>query len=752
MNKIPYWKTSSTSLGLILAGLFPGVASAQAVQETGSVPADDVSLQDIVVTALRREQNLKDVPVAVTALSQETLTQANIRDTRDLQTLTPGLRMDVTGQYLQPALRGVTSTLLNIANDPNVATYVDGVYQQFNVGAIYDLPDVTSVQVLKGPQGTLFGRNATGGAILITSEEPSFNTHGMMSVSYARYNEVVAKGFVSAPLVGDTIAASISGAYRRRDGFVKNLLTGENVGDLNSYVVRGKLLLRPWEGARFVLTGSVSRRHDPNLQLLTVLNGNYACRVAAPSPSPCRTAIPANLIPDRPYTVASDTRPDIITKTYGVNLNGKIDVGEGNIEITSAYTKMNMPHLLFDSDLGPNIGNTDVQHLSSRVFTQEVLYNSDPSKPLKVTVGAFYFNFAGGIHRNVNNGAQLIATDDKTNAFAAFGEATLDVTDRLSLLAGARYSTETRVSNAVRVLGTTVEPATIPRLGRKTFNAVTPRVSALFKLNESTNAYVTVSKGFKSGAFNSSALQADAVNPEKITAYEAGIKTVGHHFNLNISGFYYNYSDLQVGQLTQVGSVFIQTFENAAKSRIYGLEMDGAWRVSDAFKLTGGLSWLHARYDSYPGAVVVVPVTASPQPTGAAACNFTAYTPLNTGNRTVTCDVGGKNMIKAPDWSGSLSATYMLDTSAGDISLSGTVYATSRIFYDPLNRVSQAPYATLSARLAFRPSAVGGLEVAVFGTNLTDRRILSGVVESTLWDAVAYEAPVSIGVEAKLRF
>jgi len=109
-------------------------------------------------------------------------------------------------------------------------------------------------------------------------------------------------------------------------------------------------------------------------------------------------------------------------------------------------------------------------------------------------------------------------------------------------------------------------------------------------------------------------------------------------------------------------------------------------------------------------------------------------------------------MIKAPDWSGSLSATYMLDTSAGDISLSGTVYATSRIFYDPLNRVSQAPYATLSARLAFRPSAVGGLEVAVFGTNLTDHRILSGVVESTLWDAVAYETPVSIGVEAKLRF
>jgi len=725
----------------VLAGLVT-LASGTAATAQTTPAARSSDLDEVVVTALRREQRLKDVPVAVTALSQETLTQANIRDSRDLQSLTPGLRLEATGNYIQPTLRGVTTTLLNIANDSNVATYVDGVYQQANVGAVFDLPDVTSVQVLKGPQGTLFGRNATGGAILITSETPTFDTHGLASVSYGRFNEVLAKGFVSGPIAGETVAGSISAAYRRRDGYITDLRSGAKRGDMNSYVVRGKLRVLPWEGADFTLMGVLSRRHDPTMQTVSLVKGNYFFR----------GTVPDALIPTAPYSTSTDTFPDIITKTASASLSGSIEMGGGSLQTITAYTRMRMPYLLFDSDLGPIVGNTNVQRIRSNVFTQEVLYNTNPDKPLRATLGAFYFHFTGGIRNNVNNLAQLIYTADKTDAYAFFGEATYNVSEQLSLLAGARYSHETREANAVRVLTTGVLPAQTPRLGKTSFDSLTPRLSAIYKVTSDTNVYATFSKGFKSGAYNSSSLQAAPVSPEKITDYEVGMKTSGRSYNLNLAAFRYDYKDLQVGKLNQVGTAFVQVFENAARSKIYGVELEGALKVTDQLRLSGGIAYLHARYDSYPGAVVSMPLTTAPQPTGAQACTPGSYRPTYTGNRTVTCDVSGKTMVKSPDWSGSLNAIYEQPLNSGELTVSATIYASSRIYYDPIDRVSQAPYATLGARIAYRPRAIKGLELALYGTNLTDQRVLSGVIESTLWDAATYEQPRSVGVEARYSF
>ena len=233
---------------------------------------------EIIVTAQRRAESTTDVPISLTVRNQQQLTQLGIQSIRDLHVGTPGLRIDRNGVSLQPSIRGVTALDGNPGNDANVAIYVDGVYRPNPAANNIDLPDVEQIEVLKGPQGTLFGRNATGGAIRITTARPSYTPGGSATVGYGSFNDVTARGTLTGPIVGNSIAASLSGYYEHNDGYLHDLTRGgAHTGGLESYLVRGKILIDPAPGVSVLLSAHYSRRIDGSLAGQP-FNGNTAAR------------------------------------------------------------------------------------------------------------------------------------------------------------------------------------------------------------------------------------------------------------------------------------------------------------------------------------------------------------------------------------------------------------------------------------------------------------------------------------------
>lgn len=709
-------------------------------QSDGDQP---VNLGDIVVTANRRAERLQNVPIAITSLTPTDLVKASITDSAELVHVTPGLRMDGTGIFSSPTIRGVSTNQASAASDPNVATYIDGVYQQFTVGAIFALADVSQIQVLKGPQGTLFGRNATGGAILISTRDPNLSeAEGSIDLSYGRFNEVIAKAFVSGPIVKDVLGASLSGYVNRYDGFYHNVANGQTTGGLQDYLLRGKIRFQPADGIDLVATGIYSNRRDEDVNKPYSMNGSNP-----------NLGIPGSVVGDRPFTYASDFDPLLTTKTLSGSLRGTFEIGPGTLSSTTAYTKVKAP-LTYDFDQTNLALSQGFENPLSKTFTQELVYSTDRIGGVQGTFGGFYYNSKASFDVFVNDDAFVIISDDRAKAYALFGEVNYEITDRLKLVAGLRYSSEKRSVEASGFsFGTQI--AALARQ-QKTFHSVTPRASIIYKITPNNNVYFTYSKGFKSGLFNSNAFQVEPIQPEKLTSYEAGTKNSFGAFSINLSGFYYDYQDLQVSNLVRNGNSFIAIVNNAASSRIYGGELEAAYRPSRDLSLSAGVSYLHARYKKFPSASVIVPVgtfTDSGLPAiGPGACNFANITPSGLGGQSVSCDASGNRLIRAPEWSGNVTASYSVHAGDGLINLSASTYFTTKIYYDAINRVKQPAYAMANARIGWQPFEGDEFEVALWGKNLTNRHVIASEFESELGDLTGTEMPRTYGVQLRYSF
>ncbi len=341
------------------------VLSAANAQPANTGDQTGGALEEVVVSAQRRSENVQDVPISITALSAARLEETGIQDSRDLPLITPGLRVDSVGAYVQPAIRGITTTLTS-GPEANVATYLDGVYRPNTFAAIYDLPDVKQIEVLKGPQGTLFGRNATGGAILITTLSPDLNTTtGKVSAGYGSFDTINANGFISVPLVADRLAFSLS-AYHDdvKDGWKRNLVTGQKKGaGIETGLVRGKLRFVPVEGADFTLTALYSWRNDDSSYRASIWHGNTDL-----------AGTPGVIIPSQPWTYAVD--PDVAhdSRAEDVSLRGDIEVGPGTLTTTTAYSH-SYADLTFDGDntangLGLNTTDTTIRASRRSWFTR----------------------------------------------------------------------------------------------------------------------------------------------------------------------------------------------------------------------------------------------------------------------------------------------------------------------------------------------------------------------------------------------
>jgi iron complex outermembrane receptor protein len=694
----------------------PGLAQAQ---EVGAVASE------VIVTAQRRAERLEEVPISVTAVTPQALAAAGVTSTRELMMVTPGLRIESVGAFVQPTVRGVTNNQNTPTAESNVATYVDGVYQNTMTGAVFDLPDVRQVEVLKGPQGTLFGRNATGGAILINTVQPDLHElSGMASASYGRFSNAVVKGYVTAPIVEDRLAFSVTGFFEHMDGYKHNLLANRlHTGHLDSALLRGKLRFKPWEGADFTLAGLYSNRRDYTVVKNSSWRGNNLAQAF----------LPASRIASHAWEYSGDADPFAVTKQKSVSLRGEIEAGPGTLTTTTAYIH-NWGVLTSDGDNSAlPLSYLYIPYFNNS-FQQELVYSTRQLGRAHAVAGVFYYRTNGGYRPLViNSYAQALYTRDKGEAYAGFGEVVVDVTDRLRVTGGIRYSHETQRGYGAAVIGSRTAPAALPKLGEATWDAWTPRASALYRLSERTNAYFAYSQGFKSGLFNTVSFQRTPVRPEKVRAYELGLKSRElPGLALDVAGFYYDYKDLQQPTIISAGTVLLQELRNAAVARIYGVEANAAWTVTPAFGLTGGVTWLHARYKRFPGAVINVPTGLG-------------------GNRAVAVDASGNVMIRSPTWSGNLTGRYVVETAYGPVDAAATVFYSSKIYFEIGNRVVQPAYALVNASIGWKPRGTQA-EFRVWGKNLSDKAVLYGATIGATGDSVNYAPPRTYGVEVSYRF
>jgi iron complex outermembrane receptor protein len=699
-----------------------GPIAAQA-QQSQKQQQKGVELGEIIVTAQRRSEKLQDVPLSVTALSRQDLTSAAITATKDLTLVTPGLRMDEgAGIFMQPTLRGITTTQSTPVIESPVATYIDGAYMVNTLGGIYQMPDIQSVEVLKGPQGTLFGRNATAGAILITSFNPNLTkVVGSLSAGYGNFVTPRFSGYISVPIIQDKLAVSLTGYYEHAQGWDHNLLDGGRISN-DSYrteLLRARVRFIPWQGADFTLTGTYSNVVDYNTLKFTTYNDNNALRDLTP-------------IATKPYTFAiyNNTYMKPIEKT--ISLRGTIEIGPGTLTTTTTYDHTTTK-LLADNTYTPLPAGYQAYASLFKDVSQEFVYTTHQLGKFRAVAGAFFFASDGGLLPYwLNNYDFTIWAQDKDRSYALFSEVTYDITDSLSLTAGLRYSYEKRHAYVSYTSGD-VRPDPIPLLGEHGWGDLTPRVSLLYKVTPDTNVYFTFSEGFKSGVYNTAGGQEEPVAPEKVTAYEVGVKSSPAR-NVSLTGavYYYNYRDLQVPALINKAGIFTEILTNAASAHIYGAELNGAWQATDDFRLTAGMEYLHARYNSFPDASINVP-------------NGTG------GLTTEQLDLSGYTMVRSPTFSGNVEADYEVHTGVGRIVFAGNLFYTTKFYWEPSDRVVQPAYTSINMTMTWHPLN-DHFRLQAWVKNLTDALVITGYNNSTLYETTKYLPPRQFGFDVTYSF
>lgn len=711
----------------VLGQLISGSGQAQESSESSEVAAR--GLEQIVVTAQRRTELLQDVPISVTALTASTLSDAGIATTEALLQVVPSLNITRTASGAVPFIRGVGTQDTTIGNESGVATYVDGVYYMAQTGTIFSFNNIERVEVLKGPQGTLFGRNATGGLINVITRDPVAEPGLEGSIAYGKYDTVNASLYATGGV--EAVAADLA-VYRikQNEGFGRNLVIGDDINMRDETAVRSKVLWTPSDASRITFSGDWS-------EIKTDLGLN-------------RNAYPGSVLiggvtlaGSTPYDTHSNFRsyvPDY--SHWGASLRYEHEFDWAQLTITSAYRDFEFVWN-YDQDAVPARLADIVVTNKNRSLQNEILLVGS-LEHWNWTAGLFALNATskldplrvGSISPRSN--FDLFSKQD-LDSYAGFAEVTWSFTERTQFTAGARYTEDTRdlTGEQIATVGNPAPAGTVLRTnaGDATFSKVTWRASLDHKFTDDVLGYISLSRGFKSGLFNQSSQTGDAIRPETIDAVEVGAKSelLGGLLRLNAAAFYYEVEDLQVSRSVQGGTALF----NAAESEIKGFdaELQYAPRVPVGdLQLSAGLSLLDASYTSFPEGV-----GTTPNPTG--------------GNITFPADLSGNDVIRSPDWTVSLGADYRLALGSGELAFNISYYHNDGFAWDSDNRLWQDAYDLVNARASYSFGADQRYRVSVYGENLTDEIYYIYVNSSSpLGDAAAAAAPRIYGVALDFRF
>ena len=702
----------------------------------GVAHAQTAPLEEVVVTAQKRAGNLQDTPIAISAVTGDAIEKLNIDDIGAIAAANPSLVYSEAGGEAQLYIRGIGSNIFNIGADQSVATHIDGVYTgRANMGLTQFL-DIDRVEILRGPQGTLYGRNATGGAINIISRAPTDEFEGYVSGLVGSFDRIDVRGAVSGPIT-ENLSGRLAVRRLKDDGYTEDLdpQGGDKVDDNDLAALRGSLRWKS-DVLTATLIAEYSEFENGNTSIFPIDNTGLAESLGAK--------------PNRDIHKTYNNTPSFHEWETGA-VTGILDwtlTDTTNLNLTVGYRDWDSDFLFNTDGTEIEITRTTLSYESEQLSAE--LRLSGESGWGRWLVGAYWFDedkygALGLVRSGFTPPAVLVPrsfifrAEGTGEATALFGQVDFKLADTWTLSAGLRYSDEKKgdflrqstllPDNELLGLFTPnpipdATPASTRRVTRS-WDAWTPRVGLEFRPSDDRLFYLTYSEGFKSGGFNDLSVVNPPFDPELVDSIEVGAKTewLGGRLRANASAFYYDYTDLQVSVFASVGSITTTFTTNAAEATVQGLELDLVAKVTESLDIAASLAVLDATYDRFVtpyGSCTAVNVALD------ARCAGRVGLPR-------LIDAAGNRLNNAPEFKGSVSATYRFDLSGGgSISLQGAAHHQGRVYFLPANTtvMSQSSYTLVDARIGYENES-GDLAVGAFVKNLADEDYFHNIVQFT---------------------
>ena len=765
---------ASASLMALALATVAGMQSEAVLAQTAETSTEASNeLGDIVVTAQRRGENLQDVPVAVTAADAQMLADANITNVTNLNNLSPSISFRMTNIASSTSniqIRGIGTVGNARTFEGAVGVFIDGVYRTRSGQALSNFLDVESLQILRGAQGTLFGKNTSAGAVLIASTRPQLGEFGgNVEASYGNFDTYMARGAVNVAM-GDNAAFRIAAVKSGTGGNMVNP-NGGHLNDSDDWGVKAQLLIEPADGVSFLLIGDYAHTSgdccyatydaiagplQPLIDSLSIANGL----------TPASRDIRDREAVINPITVNRAT-------DYGVTLRADFDIGSGTLSSVSALRRFSLFQLEDADFAGSDILDLD-ESFRSEFLSQELTYAGEIEGDINANyvIGAFYSHEKLAMGRNLRWGTQAQIYWDAVfgasgvpagTANAAVGRFTeermggtvrslaffthwdFELNDQFNLIAGARYTNERKsgfmdqfyfrdaLFDPLALAG--VMPGIEYDL-RTSNNALSGTLGLQYRPNSDTMVYFTYNRGFKAGGVNldvnaggvpgsvvfgsAGIAQSPIYSPETIDGFELGTKIdwMNGQARTNVAAFYNSLSDLQVAQFLGLQFQII----NAPKAKVYGLEIEQTFRLSNTATINGGLTWL-------PEA--------------------------NFGNDAVLTTLAGRRFSTAPEIAANLSlALEQPINDVAAVTARVTTLYTSSVYTNPVNNLTQSSYFLVNANLGIK-ELDGGWQIEAFVQNLFDQDYITSHFNTPLQgdDRNAYlGAPRTYGVTVRGSF
>jgi iron complex outermembrane receptor protein len=748
-------RTSKTIVYPALAALVVAAHASSASGQNSSNPAPDTRLEEIVVTAEKMGlAELQKTPAAISVFTSEQLDKDKIVNIQDLVQYAPSMQMSQLNASPQIFIRGIGTAYVATGGDPDVTMQIDGVYLGHAFNQFLDFIDVDRIEVLRGPQGTLYGRNAVGGTINVITKLPTDEFQAKEQLTVGNYSLVEDQAYVSGALVPGKVQASLAAHYIRHDPYVENIVPGQHgVGDANRGGLRGTLRMEPSAHIEAITRFDWAESNE---------NEDGYTHILAPVPgAPLASSLVGNFT-----KVALNTPQPIKTRNKGVAEEINVKLTDAlNFKSISAYREGAF-NLTIDPDATELLADVATNYESTKQFTQEVNLTGNFQR-FRGILGAFYFQDQDTSYYTILMAPPpvplLEVTAPVANAmsWAVFGEGTYHLTSDLSATVGARYTVDEKKVNADLFANIAVAfPSTAP-LGPsislpgfplpfvehtvRRYGALTPKFALNWQATPNIMLYASATNGFKSGGTNLTALALSALNygPEKIWSYEGGAKSqwFDDRLRVNLDAFRYDYRGLQVLSVQGSGVVI----NNAARATVNGFEAEITAKPARNLLFAATASLLDARYGQFPNSSVPP-----------AALNYIRVLPCYvppSGPGFAYCNAAGKRLNNAPASSFTISGEYTYGLSFGSLFARAEQYWTSRVYFDPSNVaiLSQAPYGITNLSVGY-DSTDGKREIAIIGSNIFDTHYFIAVAANGLVPDGLPGAPASIGIRATVHF
>lgn len=727
-----------SALAALLASTGAIAFCVPAAAQSGSAPASeaadmgdtDISLQEIVVTAQRRAQNLQDVPVAVTALTSDDIQTSGVMDFSSLNQAVPGFQTSQQAFAGVGFLRGVGSTAANIGMEPPIAFYQDDVYIPYGPTGAFDFNNIQSVEVLKGPQGTLFGRNATGGVIHLKTREPTQETTVDAALSYDNFETIQAQAYASTG-IGKGIAFNIAGHYlKQNQGWGTNFADGTETFVREGYGVHAKLSADLGPDTSMLLSGQINHRETNQGLALRVGQGVFSRGGYSPD------ALGAGY-----WDTTSNTDDPIRTTYRRFSMRATHEFENAKLVSITSYQKIHLFAFIdADSTPAPFI-RVDADN-GGRTFTQEVQLLSQDDAKVQWILGGFYMKDKSR-YQLVTTG-QAVPTPifsrsiEDTESFSGFAQASFEILPKTQMTLGVRYTSDKRSLDGRANQGATNYG---PFLASKTFRSVTGRFSIDHKFSDDIMGYVAYNRGFKSGLFNIAAISAGStaapapVEPEELDAYTIGFKSelADRRIRLNVEAYYYDYRNLQTQNVNPNGTTVLL---NGGKATIKGVDVEATFRATQRLTINASMSVADGQYDSFQNGLQFFPLPPNPPipiPAGCAA-TVPVYPPAAGASPLAqrSCDLSGNKTIQTPPFSSNVAMTYDLPTSSGDFSFTASWTRAGNFFWEAGNQpYAKQPKTNIVAASAQWSLLGDAFSVRIWGRNLTNEKYATYAANST---------------------